>query len=109
MFKFALILGLISTSAFASVTTSSTEVNEDFPVSELIIKQIADRVASYSHEELGELMEYKCSFKDLTVSCDYKYDLPEEYCWYGHFEAKVDFTMSDPGFEILDFTVEWKE
>lgn len=109
MIKICILLSLLSSNVFAVVETSSTEINEKFPVSENIIKLMAQRVANYSEEELGELTEYKCAFSDLIVSCNYKYDLSEDYCWYGHFKAKVDFTMSDPGFEILDYFVEWSE
>lgn len=94
-----LYLLVISSIAFAEVTmTSSDKINEQFIFSDLEIRTLAEEMREVAQEEMGDLYKYKCLISDnVEMKCTFKFNLPDDYCWYGAFEANAKYDINVGG------------
>jgi hypothetical protein len=102
-------LMLISTISFAEVTrTSSENVNPNFGFTDAEIRLMGESMRGVAREEMGELYKYSCLMSDnVEMKCTFKFDLPEDYCWYGAFEANAEYTLEAQGARLTTSDVEW--
>lgn len=95
------IMTIVSLNATAYTITATN--------SEMI--ELGNEFRKYSSEDLGELLKYKCTSGDRELNCEFKYDLPEDYCWYGKYYAKATYVLdTHPGLRIVERSHEtvWK-
>ncbi len=58
--------------------------------------------------DLGKLTAYTCDAQTTTIECDFEYDLAEDYCWYGYFQASATYVIDNHGaLELIDHQINW--
>lgn len=104
-------LMIISTVAFSEVTkTSSDNPNPDFLFSDYEVRVLGENMRSVAREDMGKLYYYSCLMSDnVEMKCTFKFELPEDYCWYGAFEGNAEYELVSTGIGAsrISGDVEW--
>ena len=75
---------------------------ETVPVTDKEFRAAAERLADEANKEdgqlaVGELVGYTCGLgqRPGTTTCEFKYALGRDICWFGHEVIKADFELKD--------------
>jgi hypothetical protein len=91
---------LTSLNVSAVISTTESEIN-----------QLAQELRYLSADELGSVLTASCVPNGYELDCTFTYDLPDDFCWYGYYEAKASYFLDHHGALVVheDFSIEWKE
>jgi hypothetical protein len=72
---------------------------------------LATEFQFHSSEEVGAVISAECVEDDaVTYKCQFEYELPVDYCWYGSFKSNVSYVFDNHGaLEIVESKTTWQE
>lgn len=81
------------------------------PILETEAHGLAVDFQASASEEVGDVINASCVEVDsVTYKCEFDYDLPMDYCWYGTYNSIVTYRLDNHGaLEIIESKTEWQE